>query len=87
MKMGFVKYAKRVKHLLMECTGFTEETETVCSSEKPGHETISLKKLLNPTENQPGSKKAVLEFIKATGLLRERCEEIIEGERLRANMF
>ena len=58
-----------VKHVLMECTRFAEERKTMFAAvaSEPARE-ITLKGLLNPTENQPRAVKAVLEFIAATGL-------------------
>lgn len=57
------------KHLLMECILNGRKSKAICCIIT---KTVAVKSLLNPTENQSKTVKAVLEFIAATGLdLRE----------------
>ena len=53
----------------MECSQYTEERKRMYEAvaDQPTSD-VTLKSLLNPTEDQPRAVKAVLEFIAATGL-------------------
>ena len=66
---GVCQKQQTVKHILMECTGLTRQREHLYAAvESLGTTPVTLKSLLNPIENQPGTIKAVLDFITATGL-------------------
>ena len=66
---GVCKKQQTVKHILMECTGLTRQREHLYAAvESLGTSPVTLKSLLNPIENQPGTIKTVLDFITATGL-------------------
>ena len=66
---GVCQKQQTVKHILMECTGLTRQREHLYAAvESLGTTPVTLKSLLNPIENQPGTIKTVLDFITATGL-------------------
>lgn len=66
---GECKKQQTVRLVLMECSQYTEERKRMYGAvaDQPTS-VVSLKSLLNPTEDQPRAVKAVLEFIAATRL-------------------